>query len=161
MIKHLRIDNRLIHGQVAISWKNQIGSQAIIVCNDQVAVDPLVKRMVNMAAKGAKVMIFTIAQTIEYVQNHPEEPLFVICKTPSDALALVSADLPIEYLNVGNAMPVSGTKYIMATRSIAVTKEDAAIYRMIAEKRDGILVSKMVPTSEEIDFLQALKNVGL
>ena len=41
MIKHIRIDNRLIHGQVAAAWKNNIGADAIIVCNDDVAKDPI------------------------------------------------------------------------------------------------------------------------
>ena len=31
MIKHLRIDNRLIHGQVAVTWMNSIGADKIIV----------------------------------------------------------------------------------------------------------------------------------
>ena len=48
MIKHIRIDNRLIHGQVAATWKSNIGADAIIVCNDKVASDPIQKMVLPM-----------------------------------------------------------------------------------------------------------------
>lgn len=161
MIKHMRIDNRLIHGQVAVTWKNHIGAQAIIVCNDKVAADPIQKMALPMAARGSKVLVYTIAETIAYAQANPKETMFVICKHPSDALALIDAGLEIEHVNVGNAAPVAGTTYKMVTKSIAATAEDAVTYRQIAAKRGGTLRSRMVPTAEEIDFLKALADAGL
>lgn len=161
MIKHLRIDNRLIHGQVAVTWKNHIGAQAIIVCNDQVAADPIQKMALPMAARGSKVLVYTVQETIDYATANPNETMFVICKHPSDALALIEAGLEIELVNVGNAAPVAGTQYVMVTKSIAATAEDAAVYRKIAELRGGELGSRMVPTSDGIDFLKALSDAGL
>jgi PTS system mannose-specific IIB component len=161
MIKHMRIDNRLIHGQVAVTWKNHIGAQAIIVCNDKVAADPIQKMALPMAARGSKVLVYTIAETIAYAQANPKETMFVICKHPSDALALIDAGLEIEHVNVGNAAPVAGTTYKMVTKSIAATAEDAVTYRQIAAKRGGTLRSRMVPTADEIDFLKALADAGL
>ena len=161
MIKHMRIDNRLIHDQVAVTWKNHIGAQAIIVCNDKVAADPIQKMALPMAARGSKVLVYSIAETIAYAQANPKETMFVICKHPSDALALIDAGLEIEHVNVGNAAPVAGTTYKMVTKSIAATAEDAVTYRQIAAKRGGTLRSRMVPTAEEIDFLKALADAGL
>lgn len=161
MIKHLRIDNRLIHGQVAVTWKNHIGAQAIIVCNDQVAADPIQKMALPMAARGSKVLVYTVAETIQYAKDHPAETMFVICKFPSDALQLVESGVEIADVNVGNAAPIAGTKYVMVTKSIAATTEDAATYRKIAELRGGKLRSRMTPTNEEIDFLKALSDAGL
>jgi PTS system mannose-specific IIB component len=161
MIKHMRIDNRLIHGQVAVTWKNHIGAQAIIVCNDKVAADPIQKMALPMAARGSKVLVYSIAETIAYAQANPKETMFVICKHPSDALALIDAGLEIEHVNVGNAAPVAGTTYKMVTKSIAATSDDAVTYRQIAAKRGGTPRSRMVPTADEIDFLKALADAGL
>ena len=161
MIKHLRIDNRLIHGQVAVTWKANVGAQAIIVCNDQVAADPIQKMALPMAARGSKVLVYSIAETIKYAQDNPNETMFVICKHPSDALALIESGVEIERVNVGNAAPVAGTQYVMVTKSIAATKEDAAVYRKIAELRGGELRSQMIPTADGIDFLKALADAGL
>ncbi len=161
MIKHLRIDNRLIHGQVAVTWMNSLGADAIIVVNDKVAADPLQKMALPLAARGSKVLIFSIAEMIEYAKAHEGETMFVVAKFPSDALALLKSGINIEVVNVGNAAPVAGTKYVMVTKSIAATTEDAATYREIAELRGGVLRSRMTTLGEEIDFLEALRKAGL
>lgn len=161
MIKHLRIDNRLIHGQVAVVWMNSIGASAIIVANDQVAADPIQKMALPLAARGSKVLVFTIDELIQYDKENPTETKFVICKFPTDALRVLEAGIEVEAVNVGNAAPVAGTDYKMVTKSIAATKEDAQVYSKIAELRGGSLRSRMVPTNEDIDFIKALKSVGL
>ena len=161
MIKHLRIDNRLIHGQVAVTWMNSIGADKIIVCNDKVAADPIQKMALPMAARGNTVYVFTIAETIKYAQEHPEETMFVICKFPSDALAILESGLEVQEVNVGNAAPIQGTTYKMVTKSIAVTEEDAKCYRKIAELRGGVLETQMIPTQEKENFLELLKKAGL
>lgn len=160
MIKHLRIDNRLIHGQVAVTWMNSLGADAIIVVNDKVAADPIQKMALPLAARGNKVLVFSIAELIEYATEHKEETMFVVAKFPTDALEILQSGLEVEWVNVGNAAPVYGTKYKMVTKSIAATEEDAVVYRQIAEIRGGTLRSRMTTLGEEIDFLAALKSAG-
>jgi len=161
MIKHLRIDNRLIHGQVAVTWMNSIGAEAIIVVNDKVAADPLQKMALPLAARGNKVLVFSHAEMQQYAKENPNETMLVIAKNPDDALELINSGLEIEFVNVGNAAPVHGTTFKMVTNSIAVTAENAAVYRQIAELRGGKLTSRMTPFTDEIDFLAALKSAGL
>jgi len=161
MITHLRIDNRLIHGQVAVVWMNSIGAKAIIVVNDDVAADPIQKMALPLAARGNKVLVFSVDELIQYTKDNPDETLFVICKFPSDALRVLESGVEVAHVNVGNAAPVGGTKYKMVTKSIAATVEDAEIYRKIAELRGGKLTSRMIPTNEEVDFLKVLSNAGL
>ncbi len=158
MIKHLRIDNRLIHGQVAVTWMNSIGADKIIVCNDKVAADPIQKMALPMAARGNTVYVFSIAETIKYAQEHPEETMFIICKFPSDALAVMESGLEIKEVNVGNAAPIVGTEYVMVTKSIAVTKEEAGVYRKIAEMRGGVLNSRLTTMNETENFLELLSK---
>ncbi len=161
MITHLRIDNRLIHGQVAVAWKGYIGAEAIIICNDKVAADPIQKMALPLAARGSKVLVFTIAETLQYAKDHPDETMFVICKFPTDALEVIKSGEEVKDVNVGNAAPIAGTKYVMVTKSIAATAEDAAVYREIASLRGGKLRSQMTPIQDEIDFLKALSDAGL
>lgn len=161
MITHMRIDNRLIHGQVAVTWMNHIGAQAIIVCNDKVAADPIQKMALPLAARGSKVLVYTVAETIQYAKDHPNETMFVIAKFPSDALEILKSGVEVKEVNVGNAAPIAGTKYVMVTKSIAATAEDAVVYRQIAEMRGGVLRSRLTPANEEYDFLKALSDAGL
>lgn len=160
MITHMRIDNRLIHGQVAVAWRKYIGAQAIIVCNDDVAKDPIQKMALPLAARGSKVLVFSIEETLKYAEDNPQETLFVIAKFPQDAMAILEKT-EVESINVGNAAPIAGTDYTMVTKSIAVTAEDAAVYRQIAEKNGGKLTSQIMPSMEKMDFVEALKKAGL
>ena len=161
MITHLRIDNRLIHGQVAVMWRSNVAAQAIIVCNDQVAVDPIQKMALPLAVKGEKVLIMSIADLIKYDQENPDEKKFVICKYPTDALALLEQGVQVERVNVGNAAPKPGTDFKMVTRSISATPADAEVYRKIADLRGGVLETQMIPTDGKDDFLALLKKAGL
>ncbi len=161
MIKHVRIDNRLIHGQVAAAWKNNIGADAIIVCNDDVAKDPIQKMVLPMAAQGSKVLVFSIDELVEYDQQNPQETKFVICKFASDCLALLEKGLVIEEVNVGNQAPVINTEYVMVNGFVAATKEDAITYRKIANYKNNQLKCQVVPTRPSEDFLELLKKAGL
>ncbi|MBR3251222.1 MAG: PTS sugar transporter subunit IIB [Erysipelotrichaceae bacterium] len=161
MIKHLRIDNRLIHGQVAVTWMNAIGADKIIVCNDKVAADPIQKMALPMAARGNTVYVFSVEETINYAKEHPEETMFVIAKFPSDALAILESGVEVAEVNVGNAAPIQGTTYKMVTKSIAVTEDDAKVYRKIAEMRGGVLTSRLTTMNETENFLELLGKNGL
>lgn len=161
MIKHVRIDNRLIHGQVAAAWKNNIGADAIIVCNDDVAKDPIQKMVLPMAAQGSKVLVFSIDELVEYDQQNLQETKFVICKFASDCLALLEKGLVIEEVNVGNQAPVINTEYVMVNGFVAATKEDAITYRKIANYKNNQLKCQVVPTRPSEDFLELLKKAGL
>jgi len=166
MIKHLRIDNRLIHGQVAVTWMNSIGADKIIVCNDKVAADPIQKMALPLAARGQTVLVYTVAQTIEYAEAHPAETMFVICKFPQDALEVLKASsekgIEVVDVNVGNAAPLPGMKdYKMVTKSIAVTPVEAAVYREIAALRGGVLTSRLTTMNETENFLDLLGKAGL
>lgn len=161
MIKHLRIDNRLIHGQVAVAWQKYINAKSIIVCNDAVAKDPIQKMALPLAARESKVLVFSIEETLQYEKDHPDESLFVIAKFPSDALAILKTGVAVESVNVGNAAPVAGTQYVMVTKSIAATKEDAVVYRQIAELLGGKLTSQIMPSMEKSDFISALDKANL
>ena len=49
MIKLLRVDYRLVHGQVAISWSRHIGADCILVANDEVAKDEMRQSMLRLS----------------------------------------------------------------------------------------------------------------
>jgi len=161
MIKHLRIDNRLIHGQVAVTWMRRINADAIAVVNDDVAKDRIQKMALPLAARDAKVLVLSHQELQDYVKEHPDESLFVIAKSPMDALRILESGLEVGEVNVGNAAPIAGTKYVMVDKSIAATKEDAEVYRKIAELRGGKLMTQTVSTYQPQDFLELLRKAGL
>jgi len=155
----MRIDNRLIHGQVTASWGNAIRTDHLIVTNDQVAGDPIQQMILPQAARGIPTSVLSVEDTLRYAKSEKgqKERIFVLAKLPQDALRLLEGGLQPEEINVGNQAPMPATKFKMVTHSIAVTAEDAAIYRAIAEKGYR-LTAKMMPSDRATDFLEILKK---
>lgn len=158
-VVHMRIDNRLIHGQVTVTWGTAINTNRLIVTNDQVARDPIQKMLLPQAARGIPTSVLSIDDTLQYVNSEQgqKERIFVLAKLPKDALRLLEGGLEAKEINVGNQAPTPGTKFKMVTHSIAVTADDAVIYRAIAAKGYK-LTSKMLPTDRTTDFLEALQK---
>lgn len=161
-VVHLRIDNRLIHGQVTVTWASSLNADHMIVCNDKVAVDPIQKVMLPAAARGVKCSVLSVADTLAHcaLPEAEKERIFVIAKFPTDAVALLDGGLKPEEINVGNQAPIPGTEFIMVTRTCAVTKQDAATYREIVN-RGYSLTGRMMPTDSKNSFLDVLQKKGL
>jgi mannose/fructose/N-acetylgalactosamine-specific phosphotransferase system component IIB len=160
-VVHMRIDNRLIHGQVTVKWVGAIGADHLIVTNDDVAKDEIQRMILPQAARGVRTSILGVDDTLAYLQKPQAagEKIMVIAKFPSDALRLLQGGMEPQEINVGNQAPTPGTKFTMVTRSIAVTADDAAIYRQIAENRP--LTSKMMPNDKPADFVHMLAGKKL
>ncbi|HLI91383.1 MAG TPA: PTS sugar transporter subunit IIB [Ktedonobacteraceae bacterium] len=158
-VTHMRIDNRLIHGQVTVSWANAFKTTHMIVTNDQVARDPLQKMLLPQAARGVPTLVLSVEDTLKFAASEEGQKarILIIAKLPQDALRLLEGGLKPAEINVGNQAPTPGTKFKMVTHSIAATPEDAAIYRAIAGKGYK-LTCKMMPSDRATDFLEVLKK---
>ncbi|MGB9724902.1 PTS system mannose/fructose/N-acetylgalactosamine-transporter subunit IIB [Caldisericum sp.] len=159
---HLHIDNRLIHGQVTVTWCSFFGVNLIIVADDKVAADPLQKAMLPQAARGIKTEVLSVSDAANYLKQKENEAssVLVIAKTPLDALELLKKGIKAETINVGNQAPVAGTKYVMILNWIAVTAEDAKIYKEIGDFGYKI-TTKRTPNDREFELVDLLKKKGL
>lgn len=162
-VVHLRIDNRLIHGQVTVAWVGQIGADYLLVVNDDVAKDEFQKVLLPQAARGVRTSVVSVDEAVK-ICAAPEaatQKIMIIAKFPSDALRLLEAGVQVAEINVGNQAPKPGTKFQMVSRSIAVTKEEADVYRAIAGYFGGRLTSKMMVNDKPADFLELLAKKKL
>ncbi len=158
-VKHLRIDNRLVHGQVTVAWVGYIGVDHIVVANDEVAQDELQRLLLPQAARGVRTSVLSVADAAKHCLS-PEaagENIMVLAKWCSDALELIEAGVRPDVVNVGNQAPKPGTKFTMVTRSISVTQEDAVAYRKMAGILGG-LTSQMMPKDKSVDFLKLMEK---
>ena len=74
-----RIDNRLVHGQVATQWCGAIGANLILVANDEVAGNSLRQGLMNMAAPSyASMRYWTIQKTIDTIHKASAKALIII-----------------------------------------------------------------------------------
>ncbi|WP_107763858.1 PTS system mannose/fructose/N-acetylgalactosamine-transporter subunit IIB [Coprothermobacter proteolyticus] len=159
---HLHIDNRLIHGQVTVTWCSFYGANMIVVVNDKVAVDPIQKIMLPQAARGLPTKVLGVKEAVDYLKTLENQSgaALVIAKTPQDALGLLDGGLKFESVNVGNQAPVPGTKPVMVFPWIAATPEDAQTYQKIAAYGYRI-TPKRTPADRDIDLVEELKKKKL
>ena len=70
MIQLLRVDHRLLHGQVAVSWVQGLGSNCIFCVGDKVANDPVWKTTLKMGKPaGCKLVIKDMEHAIEAINS--------------------------------------------------------------------------------------------
>lgn len=141
-----RIDNRLIHGQVATQWNGTIGANLILVANDKVAGDKVRQGLMDMAApSGVQTRYFSIQKTIDIIHKAaPRQKIFIIVENPADVLKLVEGGVPIKKLNIGNMHMAEGKRQVATT--VAVDDEDVAVFKKL--KESGVeLEIRRVPTT--------------
>lgn len=128
-----RIDNRLVHGQVATQWNSTLGSNLILVANDDVASNTMRQNLMKMAAPaGVATRFFSLQKTIDVIgKASPRQKIFIVAETPEDVLTLVKGGVPIKKVNIGN-MHMSEGKRQVAT-SVAVNDEDVAAFKELQE----------------------------
>ncbi|MCH1941939.1 PTS system mannose/fructose/N-acetylgalactosamine-transporter subunit IIB [Holdemania massiliensis] len=126
MIKICRIDERLLHGQVAVTWVNTINPDAILVANDEIMQNEIAKLALKMSKpEGIQMAIRSIAQAIDLI-NNPETKkmqIFLLVKNIHDARRISEGTRQIQYLNLGRVFSKDGT--IELDSNTPITKADA------------------------------------
>ena len=158
MIKMIRVDYRLLHGQVAFSWTQALGADALLLVSDTVKKDPLRMKALRLAKPaGTKVVIKTCNEAIEQIKSGITDKykLFVICETLPIAAKLVEA-IGEKAINLGN-MPFKDSKK-QVTKSIFIDHEDVEIMQKLVDQGVELFI-QMVPTENKIDAKKFLKEV--
>lgn len=151
MISMIRIDDRLLHGQVAFVWTKHLGVNRIIVGNDSAARNDIQKMSLKMAApENIKCSILTIDETIN-VLNDPRAKamkILIVVNNPADARRIVEKVEDIPYVNISNYgllfRDLSARKKV--TDTIYVTGEDIEEFNKIF-KYGKRIEYQIVPTS--------------
>ncbi|WP_270333802.1 PTS galactosamine transporter subunit IIB [Ligilactobacillus acidipiscis] len=129
-----RIDNRLVHGQVGVVWTSSIGANLLLVANDQTAQDELQQELMEATAEssGVGIRFWTLQKTIDNIHKAAErQKIFIIVRTPQDALKLVEGGVPIKQVNVGNMHFTQGKERL--TKKVYVDDEDKKVLTELAD----------------------------
>lgn len=150
MIKLMRIDDRLVHGQVAFTWVSALGIDTLMVVNDKVAQDDFLKMTMGLAKPpSVKLLILSMSNAISWLNDTRSKNLKVLVLVNSviDAFNLSCGVTEIESINFGGIRTKEGAKLI--SKAIAVSEDDIAIIRQMAEK--GLeLEIRQVPTDKKL-----------
>ncbi|QQP70016.1 PTS sugar transporter subunit IIB [Carnobacterium sp. CS13] len=157
-IKMLRIDERLIHGQGQL-WLNSLGVNLVIVANDKAATDSLQQTLMKTVVPSKIGMrFFTIEKTNEIIfKAAPAQSIFVVVKSPKDALRLVQGGFPIEEINIGNVHAAEGKDKV--SQFISLGEEDKESLKELRDKYNIKFNTKTSPVSNDgVSTVKLLKN---
>lgn len=150
-----RIDNRLIHGQVGVTWVNHLGANLIVVVNDEVADDEVQQNLMDMVVPDViGTRYFTLQKTIDVIHMASENQLiFMVCRTPQDVLKLVEGGVPIKKVNIGNMHFSEGKQQVTST--VSLDESDKEAFRKL-HKLGVQLEIRRVPDEKADDILKFL-----
>lgn len=150
-----RIDNRLIHGQVGMTWSNHLGANLIVVANDKAAEDEVQQNLMDMAVSDVVgTRYFTIQETIDKIHYAAEDQLiFLVVKDPQDVVKLVEGNVPVRKVNIGNMHFHEGKQQITST--VSIDEADKRAFRRLQEL--GVeLEIRRVPDEGAVDIAKFL-----
>ncbi|WP_242837869.1 PTS system mannose/fructose/N-acetylgalactosamine-transporter subunit IIB [Lacrimispora indolis] len=157
-IVNVRIDDRLIHGQVATVWSQVTGATRIMVVDDQVVKDTINKEALKLACpKQCKLSILTVEKAAANLcaGKYQEERVFLVAKSPKTMRRLYDAGFHMDQVNVGNMGGKQNTR--MLKKAVSVSEEDIADFLYLS-KQGVIITAQMVPADDALDFIKLINE---
>lgn len=144
-IVHLRVDDRLIHGQVATRWATGLKVNRIMVIDDKVATNEMEKSVLRMAAPtGVNTSILTVEKASANIKNgnYQGQRVLIVIKTPEVAVQLLNAGVNVKQVNIGNLSNRPDT--VQIKKSVSLSDSERKAVEFLLEK--GVEVTaQMVP----------------
>ncbi|MFP3720664.1 PTS sugar transporter subunit IIB [Niallia circulans] len=155
-IVHIRVDDRLIHGQVATRWATGLKVNRIMVIDDKVAANELEKSVLRMAApSGVNTSILDVEKAVNNIKNgnYQGQRVLVVIKTPEVAVQLLKAGVDLKQVNIGNLSNRPNT--VQIKKSVSLSESERKAVDFLIEK--GVEVTaQMVPDDSAANIISYL-----
>ncbi|QIK69840.1 PTS sugar transporter subunit IIB [Erysipelothrix sp. HDW6C] len=153
MISLLRIDERLIHGQVAYAWTNAYKSQALMVITLAKKND-LERMSLELACpRDLKCFVVTVDEAIVLLNKYENRKIFVVTDSAEVVLQLLNAEVTIPSVNVGGLYHHDDRQQISKTVFVDAVMKDT--FRSIAEYGTALEI-RATPTDKEANVLDLI-----
>ena len=160
-IAFCRIDDRLIHGQVATVWSKVTGCNRIMCVSDEVAKDELRKKLLlQVVPPGLKGYVISVDKAVEAYKN-PKYDSFktlFLFTNPKDVLRAVKGGIPFKSVNLGGKCFKDGDTLI--TQAVSVNAEDVEAIKELVGMGIEVEIRKLV-NDTKLDAMEVLKSKGL
>lgn len=150
MIVLLRIDDRLIHGQVVVGWGSALAPHRIVLADDDVAADDWERNLYAAAAgPDLKVSVLSLKEAADQLRGgvFDRERVIVVVRHPRSVAMLIRLGLDVREVNVGGLHFRPGTEKL--ADGVFLDDEERSILRDLVKgglKLDG----RALPTSEPV-----------
>ncbi|ARU93092.1 PTS mannose transporter subunit IIAB [Tatumella citrea] len=155
-----RIDDRLIHGQVATRWTKETNVSRIIVVSDEVAADQVRKTLLTQVAPpGVTAHVVDIAKMLR-VYNNPKyagQRVMLLFTNPTDVERLVDGGVKITSVNIGGMAFRQGKTQV--NNAVSVDEKDIEAFKKLNARGIELEVRK-VSTDQKLKMMDLIGKVS-
>jgi mannose/fructose/N-acetylgalactosamine-specific phosphotransferase system component IIB len=157
-LRMVRVDDRLIHGQITTFWTRNIQANTILVADDKAANDPLQSNLMKIAApNGVDVEVLEVSDAAGKLKSGEwsDKQVLLLLRSPISLLQLVDAGVEIEHVNVGNVG--GGEGKVKLTKQVAATPEEMDAWFAL-DARGVPLEVQWLPGERKTDLNKILQD---
>jgi len=152
MICLLRVDDKLLHGQVAFSWVKNLRIHTIIIADDEVVYDGFMKMTLGLSKPSeVHLEIVEVSKAIELIRQHIHSDLnvMIVVKNIENAYRILEKVPQIQSLNLGSLRTRYGVKQI--TENIALNDKELQLCQKLINHGTNIEI-RMCYHDKKQDF---------
>lgn len=155
-----RIDDRLIHGQVATRWTKETNVSRIIVVSDEVAADHVRSTLLKQVAPpGVTAHVVDVEKMIR-VYNNPaygRDRVMLLFTNPTDVVRLVENGVNITTVNIGGMAFRQGKTQI--TNAVSVDEKDIEAFKKLDARGIELEVRK-VSSDSRLKMMELINKMN-
>ena len=157
----VRVDSRLVHGQILEAWLPHIKATCIVVVDDDVASDFFRESVIKMAVpREIEVLVYGVEEFSQSFahSDHTDKKAIVLFSTIENALKSFRSGFRFDKLNIGNVY--SENFQLRCAPSIQLSNQDIDYIQAFTES--GVAVEfRCVPKDKSLDSRKVLKKKKL
>lgn len=156
----VRIDDRLIHGQVATRWTKETNVSRIIVVSDEVAADKVRKTLLTQVAPpGVSAHVVDVDKMVR-VWNNPKyarDRVMLLFTNPTDVVRVVEQGIEVKSVNIGGMAFRQGKTQV--NNAVSVDNKDIEAFQKLNARGIELEVRK-VSTDPRLKMMDLIAKMN-
>lgn len=155
MIVAMHMDDRLVHGQVVMTWLPAIQGDIVLVANDEVFEDKVRRSTMKLAIpSGTKIAFRTIGEAVTFLNDpkYSSNRVMVLTNNPQDAEKICQSVSEIKKITIGGIRKNAP----MIHDNLNLTEEDVDCFKRIINS--GIEVGMQPTPNHRYESLTGIFN---
>lgn len=157
VISFIRVDNRLIHGQVVEAWLPHLKVARVVVADDEAADSPLVRAAMGLAVQDSVDVEIARLEEVDFSKLASDRAkTLVLLRDVEDVVRAHARGMPVSHLNLGNVHYASGRKQV--SPSVFLSGEEVHALEKLASEGAEVEL-RAVPNEHPIPLSEIASRV--
>ncbi|AKL97469.1 PTS system mannose/fructose/N-acetylgalactosamine-transporter subunit IIB [Endomicrobium proavitum] len=154
----VRIDDRLVHGQIVQGWLKNINIDVIVVVSDAVAKDPMQQMLMSMAMPSStRLEVKNVNEAGASLAKgaYEKDKTMILVSNPADILKMIELGADFKSVNVGGMHFVPGKRQLLCNLSV----DDDDVKNLYAIYSKGIEIEgRVLPLDDRLNIIPIIEK---